>query len=111
MENKLLTITTEFGKSRGTQYSLITMLEQFKNSLDKGEFVSLIFIDLPKAFGTINHDLLLAKLHAYSFSDKTLNLVGSYLKDQKQTVQRNNSFNLEKKCRPVFCKALLVAHY
>ena len=115
MENKLSTIITEFRKSRGTQHSLITMIEQCKNSLDNGEFVSVIFMDLPKVLiksvDTINHDLLLAKLHANGFSDKMLNLVSSYLKDQKQTVQINNSFSLEKKCRLVFYKALLVTHY
>ena len=108
MENKLPTIITEFRKSRGTQHSLITMIEQCKNSLDNGEFVSVILMDLPKvlikSIDTINHDLLLAKLHAYGFSDKTLNLVSSYYPN-------NNSFCLEKKCRLVFYKVLLVTHY
>ena len=32
------------------------MLEKWKNVLDKGENVCALFMDLPKAFDTINHD-------------------------------------------------------
>ena len=59
----------------------------------------------------MNYDLLLAKLHAYCFSDKAVNLMCSYLKYQKQTVQINNSFRSDKTCRPVFHKALLMTHF
>ena len=54
-------------------------------------------MDLSKAFDTMNYDLLLAKLRAYCFSDKATNLMCSYLKYQKQTVQINNSFRSDKK--------------
>ena len=37
--------------------------------------MSAIFVDLSKAFDTINHDLLVAKLKAYSFSKQALNVV------------------------------------
>ena len=40
------------------------MLEKLKSALDKDENVSVLFMDLSKAFNTINHDLLLAKLKA-----------------------------------------------
>ena len=59
---------------------LMIMLEKWKNVLSKGEYVCVLFMDLSKAFGTINHDLLLAKLRAYGLSNNALNLMWSYLK-------------------------------
>ena len=51
---------------------------------------------LSKAFDTINHDLLLAKLHAYGFSINALSLMCSYLKNRKERVKINNNFSATK---------------
>ena len=67
-----------------------------ERAIDKGEYVSELFMDLSKAFGTINHDLMIAKLRAYSFSKEALKFIQSYLKNRKQSVQINNKFSFEK---------------
>ena len=69
------------------------MLEKWKASLDKGEYVDVIFMDLSKAFDTINHDLLLAKLKAYGFSHNALAFVLCYLKNRSHRVNINNNFS------------------
>ena len=61
MQNKLSKYVTGFRKSHGTQHSLMIMLEKWKNVLDKGEYICVLFMDLSEVFDTINHDLLLAK--------------------------------------------------
>ena len=87
---------TGFRKSHGSQHCLVKMLENWKSALDKSESVSALFMDLSKAFDTINHDLLLAKLKAYGFSREALSLMCSYLKNCKQKVVINNSVSTTK---------------
>ena len=53
-------------------------------SLDKKEYSGVVFRDLSKAFDTINHDLLIAKLHACDFSKNVLKLLLSYISDRWQ---------------------------
>ena len=96
MEDKLPKWLTGFRKSYGTQHSLLLMLEKRRRGIENGSYVSALFIDLSKAFDTINHDLMLAKLKAYGFSTNALNLMHSYLKNRKQKVQINNKFSLER---------------
>ena len=50
-------------------------------------------MDLSKAFDTLNHDLLKAKLHAYGFSEKSLQLIKSYLTNRWQRAKVNASFS------------------
>ena len=94
MKDKLSKCLTGFRKSHGTQHLLVTMLEKWKKAVDKGEYVSAVFMDLSRAFDTINHDLLLAKLKAYGFSLNAVELMRSYLKNRKR-VQINNKFSSE----------------
>ena len=73
------------------------MLEKCKNALDEAENVCVIFMDLSKAFDTINNNLSLAKLKAYLISINALDRMNSYLKNRRQSVQRNSNFSSSKK--------------
>ena len=96
MEETFAKCLAGFGKSHGTQHSLSTMLEEWKRGIDNGSYVYASFMDLSKAFDTINHDLMFGKLKAYGFSTNALNLMHSYLKNRKQKSQINNKFSLER---------------
>ena len=50
-------------------------------------------MDLSKAFDTINHELLIAKLNAYGFNINALELIMDYLSDRWQRTKINASFN------------------
>ena len=52
-----------------------------------------ILMDLSKAFDTINHELLIAKLHAYDFTRESLLIILSYLSDRWQHVKIDSSFS------------------
>ena len=95
MKEKLSKYLTGFRKSHGTQHLLVTMFEKWKKAVDKGECVSALFLDLSKAFDTINHDLLLTKLKVYKFSLNAQKLMLSYLSNRKKQIQINNKFSSE----------------
>ena len=50
-------------------------------------------MDLSKAFDTINHELLIAKLHAYEFSIEALEVLLSYQQEKWKRVKINTTFN------------------
>ena len=73
-----------FRKGFSTQHCLTVMLERWKKAIDKGKLAGALLTDLSKAFDCINHELLIAKLEAYSFDHKSLTCMYSYLSDRKQ---------------------------
>lgn len=58
--------------------------------LDKGGIVGAVFLDLRKAFDTVNHTVLLNKLNVFKFSDAFIHLIMSYLSGRSQFVKINN---------------------
>ena len=50
-------------------------------------------MDLSKAFDTLSHDLLLAKLHAYDFDRDSLKVLHSYLSNRYQRTKINKRFS------------------
>ena len=65
MENKLSKFLCGYWKFYNPQHALLVMVEKWKESIDKGGFAAGVLMDLSKAFDTINHALLIAKLYAY----------------------------------------------
>ena len=65
------------------------------NALDKDRKVATIFMDLSKAFDTLDHNLLLAKLNAHGFSFNAINLVQSYLLEQLLWINIKNNFGIK----------------
>ena len=79
-----------FRKGISAQQCLMVFIEKWKNVVDqKGVFCALL-TDLSKAFDSLNHDLLIAKLHNYGFQTASLKLIHSYLTNRKQNVRIGN---------------------
>ena len=76
-----------FLKTHSCCTALLKMTEDWRESLDDREAVIAVAVDLSKAFDSINHRLLLAKLRAYGFSQPALDLMTSYLLERKQRVR------------------------
>ena len=81
-----------FRKGDNVQHCLLAMLEKWKNAVDKGKIFGTLLTDLSKAFDSLSHDLLIAKLNGYGFRLPALELVHSYLSNRKQRTKINNAY-------------------
>ena len=75
-----------FRKNHSTNDNLLCLSEAFREKLDKGEFSCGIFLDLQKAFDSVDHDILLTELEYYGFRGATIKWIRFYLCDRKQYV-------------------------
>ena len=82
-----------YRKGFNTQYALLSLIEKWKETLDEHGYAGAILMDLSKAFDTLNYELLIAKLHAYGFSEKSLKLIHDYLTNRWQRTKISNSFS------------------
>ena len=82
-----------YRKGFSTQQALLSLLEGWKNVLDKKGYREAVLMDLCKAFDTLNHDLLIAKLHAHGFSEEFLQIIKSYLTNRWQRTKANATFS------------------
>ena len=60
------------------------MVDKITKSVDSGDIVIHLFVDLKKAFDTVSHSILVKKLHAYGIRGNILELCASYLENRKQ---------------------------
>ena len=82
-----------FRKGHSTQHCLLFMMENLKKALDKGLCTGVLLTDLSKAFDCISHELLIAKLNAYGFTNNSLELISDYLSERKQRTKIGESFS------------------
>ena len=69
----------------GCEHVLMRLVEDWRKALYKGQLVGAMLMDLSKAFDAMPHDLLVAKLKAYGWSDKSVLLIGDYLSNHKNS--------------------------
>ena len=67
MEIKSVIYESQFGfqKNKSTLYSLIEIVENIRDCIDKSNYGCGIFIDLKKAFDTVNHNILIQNNHLH----------------------------------------------
>ena len=90
---------TQFGfkSNRSTVDAILTLLEEISTSLSNKKLtVQNTFLDLTKAFDTVDHSSLLIKLEQMGFRGPVLNLLESYLDNRYQYIE-TNSFKTELK--------------
>jgi hypothetical protein len=74
-------------KKRSTEDALLRMVNLVLTGINKGKKVAAIFLDVRKAFDTVNHGILVAKLRSLNFSELFIRLMSSYLDERGQRVR------------------------
>ena len=78
-----------FRKAHNTTHATLDFLQTVEAALKEDEYAVGVFIDLSKAFDTLDHDILLAKLDHYGIRGNLLSWLESYLTNRKQFVDMN----------------------
>ena len=93
MQDSQDTARSRSKNSIATTDCLVDLIEQITVALDQGEYALSIFLDLSKAFDTVNHSILLTKLIYYGIEDMENQWFDSYLHKRKQRVLVNGIFS------------------
>ena len=82
-----------FMKRRSTLTQLLECLNIWTQSLDKGIPMDVIYLDVSKAFDTVNHQKLISKLDFYGIRSKWLDWIKAFLSHRSQKVRVDNSLS------------------
>ena len=100
LSDTIYTFQFGFRKNYSTNHALLSIVEQIKAALDKKMFSCGVFIDLEKAFDTVNHQILISKLYHYGIRGVANKWFTSYLSNRFQKVSLNGESS---KRLPITC--------
>ena len=78
-----------YRKGYSCQHVLLKLTEHWRDAFDADKYVGIVATDLSKAFDSMPHGLLIAKLHAYGVSLDACNMITSYLINRQQRVKNS----------------------
>ena len=89
-------IVAQFGfkENYSTTVAVTQLCEYIRNETDQNNNVCAIFVNLAKAFDTVNHEILLSKLEQYGIRGSANKVIPDYLSNRKQYVQANSVSSL-----------------
>ena len=77
-----------FREKHSTNHALISITEKIREALDNNNFACGIFIDLQKAFDTVDHNILLQKLNHYGIRGVANDWFNSYLSNRSRNLSQ-----------------------
>ena len=80
-----------FRKHYSTSHVLIHLINRISSAIDQRETTVGVFLDLSKAFDTLDHQILFTKLEHYGIRDVALQWIKSYFSCRQQFVQINQT--------------------
>ena len=98
-EDNNLLFNSQFGFRKGLscELALNTFVTRVRNALKNKNYGLASFLDLSKAFDTINHIILLTKLKFYNFDNKSYALLENCLSNRTMLVNVNGTFSKSEK--------------
>ena len=83
IENNNLLFDKQFGfkLNNSTEHVILQLVNDISSSFERREYTLGIFVDLSKAFDTVDHEILISKLEYYGIKSKTLKWLKSYLSE------------------------------
>ena len=84
-----------FRKDNSTTYLMLELFDKIYSSKEKGKKPAVIFLDIKKAFDTVNHNILLKKLKHYGLSGTVYNWFKSYLSNRYQSTKLGKRISIE----------------
>ena len=81
-----------FQEKHSTEHAILQLIDQVNNSFERNQFTLGIFIDLSKAFDTVDRKILSSKLKNHGVRGNNLKWFESYLNNRKQFIAYNNKY-------------------
>ena len=95
LETNNLLSRNQFGyrRHRSTEDAIVKLVEDSKSALNQRRHIAVVFLDLSKAFDTVQHDILLHYLGKLKISPCSVSLISNYLSNRKQRVKLGNGYS------------------
>jgi len=95
VEEKIIK-SSQHGFTKGK--SCLTNLIAFYGWVDEGRAVDVVYLDFSKAFDTVSHNILIAKLRKWGLDEWTVRVTENWLNGRTQNIAISGA---ESSCRPV----------
>ena len=88
-----------FRKNHSTATCVINFINDIYINMDEGRLTGVVFLDLKKAFDTVDHSILLRKLTMYGLSNEAVEWFASYLRGRMQYTKVNGKLSGKREIR------------
>ena len=89
-----------FQRNNSTEHAILQLIRDITTSFEKEKYTLGVFIDLSKAFDTVDHQILIKKLQYYGIDGTALEWFKSYLSNRKQYI---SSQDVSENCLDIIC--------